>query len=59
MIAMWASSQLLDAEARQEAKDKADGVKRATLSPAAIKRKLAAKKAAARAAKKASHGRRD
>lgn len=49
---MWASGQLLDEEARQEAKDKADGVRRAGLSPAAIKRKLAAKKAAQREAKK-------
>lgn len=52
---MWASSQRLDEEARQEAKDKAEGVRRAGLSPAAIKRKLAAKKKAQRAAaKKAS-----
>jgi hypothetical protein len=50
---MWASSQLLDEEARQEAKDKAEGVKRATLSPAALKRKLAAKKKAQREARKA------
>lgn len=48
---MWASSQSLDDDARRDAKDKAEGIHRATLSPAAIKRKLAAKKAAARKAK--------
>lgn len=48
---MWASGQELDEEARKTARDKADGVTRASLSPAAIKRKLAAKKAAARAMK--------
>jgi hypothetical protein len=54
MIAMWASGQMLDDEARKAAEDKANGTKRVGLSPAAIKRKLAAKKAAARAAAKAS-----
>ena len=52
---MWASGQILDEEARKEAKDRADGFgKRVGLSPAAIKRKLAAKKAAEREAKKGS-----
>lgn len=51
---MWASGQLLEEEARQRAKDKADGVNRVGLSPAALKRKLAAKKAAQR---KADNGR--
>ena len=50
---MWASSQLLEQEAIQDAKDKAEGIRRATLSPAAIKRKLAAKKKAQREARKA------
>jgi hypothetical protein len=45
---MWASGNILDEEARQKAKDEADGVKRVGLSPAALKRKLAAKKAAAK-----------
>jgi hypothetical protein len=49
---MWASSNMLEAEARKAAEDKAQGVTKMTLSPAALKRKLAAKKAAARAAKK-------
>jgi len=53
---MWASGQILDAEARQAAKDKAEGVTRVGLSPAALKRKLAAKKAAERAAKKNRRG---
>jgi hypothetical protein len=44
---MWASGQKLDEEARQKAKDDAEGVKRVGLSPAALKRKLKAKKAAA------------
>lgn len=51
MIAMWASGQELDEEARQAAKDKSDGTRRMVISPDAIKRKLAAKKAAERAAK--------
>lgn len=50
---MWASEQELEDEARKAAKDTADGVRRATLSPAALKRKLAKKKADARAAKAA------
>ena len=48
---MWASGQELEAEARKAAKDRAEGVTRMTLSPEAIKRKLAAKKAAQKAAK--------
>jgi hypothetical protein len=43
---MWASGQVLDEEARQKAKDKSEGVTRVGLSPAALKRKLAAKKKA-------------
>ncbi len=49
---MWASGQILDEEARKEAKDRADGVVKIGLSPAALKRRLAAKKAAQKAAKK-------
>ncbi len=45
---MWASGNILDEEARQKAKDAAEGVKRVGLSPAALKRKLAAKKAKAK-----------
>lgn len=45
---MWASSQILEKEARQAAEDKAAGLTRVGLSPAALKRKLAAKKAAQR-----------
>jgi hypothetical protein len=52
---MWASSQELDAEARQRAKDKAEGVTRIGLSPAAALRRLEKKKAEARAAKKAGN----
>lgn len=48
---MWASGQEIEEEARQKAKDKSDGVKRVGLSPAALKRKLAAKKAAQRKAR--------
>lgn len=59
MSAMWASGQILDAEAAQAAKDKAEGRTRATLSPAAIKRKLEAKKAKARAEKAAAAKRGD
>ncbi len=50
-MAMHASGCELEAEARQAAKDKADGVRKIGLSPAALKRKLAAKKAAARKAR--------
>ncbi len=50
-MAMWASGQEQEADARQKAKDEADGTKRMGLSPAALKRRLAAKKAAAKAAK--------
>ncbi len=50
---MVASGQMLDAEARKKAEDEASGVKRVGLSPAAAKRRLAAKKKAAREAKKA------
>lgn len=49
---MYVSGQQLDAEARQKAKDEAAGVRRVGLSPEALKRKLAAKKAA----KKAGNG---
>jgi hypothetical protein len=49
---MWASSQLLDEEARKEAKDRADGSVTVGLSPAALKRRLAKKKAEQRKAKK-------
>jgi hypothetical protein len=49
---MWVSGNLLEEEARQKAKDKAEGVIRVGLSPAALKRKLAAKKAALRVAQK-------
>lgn len=48
---MTVSSQQIDEELRKAAKDKADGVRRMSISPAALKRKLAAKKAAQRAAK--------
>ena len=50
---MWASGQELEAEARQAEKDKAEGVTRMTISPAALKRRLAKKKAAERAARQA------
>lgn len=50
MIAMWAGSQEFEAEARRKADDKALGINRIGLSPAALKRRLAAKKKAARAA---------
>jgi hypothetical protein len=49
---MWASGQLLDAEARQKADDKAANVHRVGLSPAAILRRAKAKREAARAASK-------
>jgi hypothetical protein len=49
---MWFSGQALEAEARKEAKDKADGVTTVGLSPEAIKRRLAKKKAEQRKAKK-------
>lgn len=48
---MWASGQILDAEARQKAEDKAKGVHRVGLSPAAIIRRAKAKKEAERVAK--------
>ncbi len=49
-MAMWASGIELENEARQAAKDEADGVKRFKLNPAALKRRLAKKKAAQKAA---------
>ena len=52
---MVESGHILDAEARQKADDTAAGVKRIGLSPAALKRKLKAKKEAQRAAKKAGN----
>lgn len=52
LIGMHVSGRLLDAEAEQKAREEAQGIKRVGLSPAALKRKLAAKKAAQRAAKK-------
>lgn len=52
MIAMWCGSQDFEAEARKKAEDKAQGINRVGLSPAALKRRLAAKKAAAREAKR-------
>jgi hypothetical protein len=54
---MWASSQMLEAEARRKAEDKAAGIHRVALSPAALKRRLAKKKAAERAAKAVGNGR--
>lgn len=48
---MWASGQELEHEARRKADDQAQGVTRTTLSPAALKRRLAKKKAAQRAGK--------
>ncbi len=48
---MYVSGQRIEAEQQQKAADKAEGVKRMGLSPAALKRRLAAKKAAAKAAK--------
>ncbi len=53
---MWASGEELDEEFRAASKDAAEGVKRYGLSPAAIKRKLAAKKKAAREAKAKANG---
>jgi hypothetical protein len=50
---MIESGHILDAEARQKAEDRAAGVHRVGLSPAALKRKLKAKKDAARAKKTA------
>jgi hypothetical protein len=55
---MWAGSQEFEAEARRKADDKAQGIHRVGLSPAAILRRAKAKKEAERAAKKASNGRR-
>lgn len=49
---MWASGEILAAEARQKAEDKAKGINRIGLSPAAILRRAKAKKEAERAAKK-------
>lgn len=49
---MWASGQILEAEARQKAEDKAKNTQRYGLSPAAAKRMLAAKKAAQREERK-------
>lgn len=51
---MHASGLELDAEARQAAKDKAEGVERLGMSPKKIKERLARKKAAQRAAQKAA-----
>ncbi len=48
---MHVSGQIMDAEAEKKAKEEAANGKKIGLSPAAIKRKLAAKKAAAKAAK--------
>jgi hypothetical protein len=50
---MWASGQILEAEARQKREDSAAGVHRVGLSPAAILRRAKAKKEAERAAKTA------
>ncbi len=50
---MWASGQELEAEARQKAKDEADGTNRMKISPAALKRRLKAKREREKAAKKA------
>jgi hypothetical protein len=58
MIAMWASSQEFEGEARRKDEDKAQGVHRVGLSPAAILRRAKAKKEAQRVAKQASNGRR-
>lgn len=55
---MWASGQLLEAEARQKSEDKALGVTRVGLSPEALKRRAKAKKEAERAKKKVANGRR-
>lgn len=49
---MHASGQILENEAAQAARDKANGGQRVGLSPAEVKRRLALKKAKARAAKK-------
>lgn len=49
-MAMHASGQELEAEALKAAREKAEGVTRHKLSPAEIKRRLALKKAKARAA---------
>jgi hypothetical protein len=51
-MAMWASGQEQEADARQKAKDEADGTKRMQISPAALKRRLKAKRERERAAKK-------
>lgn len=48
---MWASGEILAAEARQKAEDKAKGVHRVGLSPAAIVRRAKAKKEAERKSK--------
>lgn len=48
---MWESGQELEAEARKAAKENAGLTAHMTLSPAALKRRLAAKKKKAREAK--------
>lgn len=48
---MWASGQELDAEARKAAKDAVDATKRMRLNPAALAKRLAAKKKKQREAK--------
>ncbi len=50
---MHVSGQIMDAEAQKKAQEESSSGKKIGLSPAALKRKLAAKKAAAKAAKAA------
>ena len=50
---MWASGQELEEEARQKLKDEANGTTRMQISPAALKRRLKAKREREKAAKKA------
>lgn len=53
-MAMWASGEELEAEAKEKLRQEADGVKRMKVSPEELKRRLQAKRAREKAAKEAT-----